>query len=134
MPGFTFDILYFILMLFAVVTIRDVFVNSGHLKEIPYSDFQQRLEKNEVKDLVVGERRISGSFTNSTPDQAQNFFRRFGWTPALPKTSSAVVSVFPVNLSLECFRAFCPGSCLRQGSSRFGFCSCVRWPWDMAEG
>jgi len=58
---FSFDILYFIAAMFAVLLIRDYLVGTNHVREIPYSEFKQRLDKSEVKDLVVGPTRITGA-------------------------------------------------------------------------
>jgi len=58
---FGFDILYFLAALFAVLLIRDFLVATSHVREIPYSEFKQLLDKGEVKDLVVGPARITGT-------------------------------------------------------------------------
>lgn len=58
---FSFDILYFIAAMFAVLLIRDYWVGTNHVREIPYSEFRQHLDKNDVKDLVVGPTRITGT-------------------------------------------------------------------------
>ena len=58
---FSFDILYFIAAMFSVLLIRDYLVGTNHVREIPYSEFQQRLDESEVKDLVVGPTRITGA-------------------------------------------------------------------------
>ncbi len=47
---FSFDILYFIAAMFSVLLIRDYLVGTNHVREIPYSEFKQRLDKSEVKD------------------------------------------------------------------------------------
>ena len=59
--NFSFDILYFVAAMFAVLLIRDYLVGTNHVREIPYSEFKQRLDKSEVKDLVVGPTRITGA-------------------------------------------------------------------------
>lgn len=67
---FKFDLLYFILALFAVLLIRDFLVGQGHVKTIPYSEFSELVDKGEVKDLVIGPTRITGSFARPA-DQGQ---------------------------------------------------------------
>jgi cell division protease FtsH len=71
---FSFDILYFIAAMFAVLLIRDYLVGTNHVREIPYSEFKQRLDKSEVKDLVVGPTRITGALPpDAGAKEAQHF-------------------------------------------------------------
>ncbi len=71
---FHFDLLYFLMAIFAVMLIRDQLVGVGHLKTIPYSEFRELLDKGEVKDLVVGPTRITGSYARDMEDgKAQHF-------------------------------------------------------------
>jgi cell division protease FtsH len=65
---FGFDILYFVGALFAVLLIQDFFAANAQVSEIPYSEFKQLLDKGEVRDLVVGPSRITG--TLPAPDAA----------------------------------------------------------------
>jgi cell division protease FtsH len=59
--NFSFDILYFLAAMFAVLLIRDFLVVTNHVREISYSEFRQMLDKGEIKDLVVGPARITGT-------------------------------------------------------------------------
>jgi len=59
---FKFDIMYFIAVFFAVLLIRDLLVGQGHIKVIPYSEFQGLIEKDGVTDLVVGPTEITGAY------------------------------------------------------------------------
>lgn len=71
---FHFDLLYFLMAIFAVMLIRDQLVGVGHLKTIPYSEFRELLDKGEVKDLVVGPTRITGSYARDLENgKAQHF-------------------------------------------------------------
>lgn len=71
--NFAFDILYFVAAMFAVLLIRDFWIGANHVREIPYSEFRQRLDKGELKDLVVGPSRINGSLPSQGEDQPQHF-------------------------------------------------------------
>ncbi len=71
---FGFDILYFLVALFAVVLIHDFFAATAQVSEIPYSQFKQLLDKGEVKDLVVGPTRITGTLPSA---EASGTPRRF---------------------------------------------------------
>ena len=64
---FTIDLLYFLVAIFAVVVIRDVWVGQSHIKTIPYSEFRSLIDKGEVKDLQVGRNRIVGTY--ATPGE-----------------------------------------------------------------
>ena len=57
-----FDFIYFIAVMFAVLFIRDFWVGQGHVKTIPYSNFRELLDKDEVTDLVVGRTKIVGAY------------------------------------------------------------------------
>ena len=62
---FKLDVLYFIAVVFAVLLIRDFLVGETHVKTIGYSEFRELLDKGEVKDLVIGPTRITGTYTQS---------------------------------------------------------------------
>jgi len=71
---FKFDIAYFIVALLAAIVIQEVFfVESGHVKTIPYSEFESLLDKNGVKDLVVGPNDITGAYVNPPQGQPPHF-------------------------------------------------------------
>lgn len=59
---FKLDLIYFIAVIFAVLFIRDFLVGQGHVKTIPYSEFRELLDKDEVADLVVGRTKIAGAY------------------------------------------------------------------------
>ncbi len=63
----TFNITYFIFVMFAVLMIRDLLVG-GHEQTIPYSEYQQQLAKGALNELVVGPTRISGSYVKAGPN------------------------------------------------------------------
>ncbi|MDP1702729.1 MAG: ATP-dependent metallopeptidase FtsH/Yme1/Tma family protein [Aestuariivirga sp.] len=71
---FGYDILYFLAAMFAVLLIRDFLVASNHVREIPYSEFRQLLEKGEVKDLVVGPSRITGALPSEAGAKESRHF------------------------------------------------------------
>jgi cell division protease FtsH len=70
---FKFDLLYFIVAVFAVLLIRDLWVGQDHTKTIPYSEFRALLDKGEVTDLVVGPTRIVGAYAKPTEGGKQHF-------------------------------------------------------------
>ena len=71
---FKFDILYFILVFFAVLLIRDLLVGQNHVKIIPYSEFQSLIEKDGVTDLVVGATEITGAYKSPVEKDAPQHF------------------------------------------------------------
>ena len=70
---FKIDILYFIAAIFAVLLIRDFFAGEAHVQTIPYSEFRELVDKSEVKDLVVGPTRITGTYIKPTDKNIQHF-------------------------------------------------------------
>ncbi|MBI3672076.1 MAG: AAA family ATPase, partial [Rhizobiales bacterium] len=60
--------------MFAILLIRDFLVATNHVSEIPYSEFKQRLDKGEVKDLVIGPTRITGSLSSAAGTKDQQHF------------------------------------------------------------
>ena len=71
---FKFDLLYFIVAIFAVMLIRDLLVGQSHVKTIPYSEFREMVEKGDVKNLVVGATRITGAYAKPAENgQPQHF-------------------------------------------------------------
>ncbi|WOF44970.1 ATP-dependent zinc metalloprotease FtsH [Sphingopyxis indica] len=57
-----FDITYFVAMMFAVLIIQDLWAGQGHIKTIPFSEYQSLVARSAVTDLVVGPTRITGSY------------------------------------------------------------------------
>lgn len=67
------NILYFVAAVFGVLLIGDLLGKQQHVRAIPYSEFQTLLEKGEVKDLVVGDKQIRGSFVNPADAKIPHF-------------------------------------------------------------
>ncbi len=67
------NILYFVAAVFAVLLIGDLLGKQQHVRAIPYSEFQSLLEKGEVKDLVVGDKQIRGSYVNPADAKVPHF-------------------------------------------------------------
>src|ERR1051326_3522999 len=68
-----FDILYFIAVLFAVLLIREFLAGERHVQTIPYSEFKTLVDKSEVKDLVVGPTRVTGTYVNPADKNVEHF-------------------------------------------------------------
>src|SRR5579864_4442462 len=69
-----FDLLYFIAVLFAVLLIRDFLVRSNDVQTISYSEFRQLIDKEAVKDLVVGPTRITGTYAPTKEGEPERHF------------------------------------------------------------
>jgi cell division protease FtsH len=69
-----FDLLYFIAVMFAVLLIRDVLVGKDGVQTISYSEFRELLDKNGIKDLVVGPTRITGAYPPSKDGEPEKHF------------------------------------------------------------
>ncbi len=57
-----FNTAYFFLALMAVLLIQDIWKATSTTARIPYSEFQQQLENDNVKEVVIGEKNIRGTF------------------------------------------------------------------------
>jgi cell division protease FtsH len=69
-----FDFLYFIAVMLAVLLIRDFLVGPDHVQTISYSEFRELLDKNAVKDLVVGATRITGAYVSAKEGEPEKHF------------------------------------------------------------
>jgi cell division protease FtsH len=69
-----FDFLYFVAMMLAVLLIRDFLVGQDHMQTISYSEFRELLDKNAVKDLVVGPTRITGAYVPAKEGEPDKHF------------------------------------------------------------
>src|SRR6516162_10152488 len=69
-----FDFLYFIAVMLAVLLIRDSLVGQDHVQTISYSEFKELLDKNAVKDLVVGPSRITGAYVPVKEGEPEKHF------------------------------------------------------------
>jgi cell division protease FtsH len=69
-----FDFLYFIAVLFAVLLIRDLLVGQNRVQTLSYSEFRELLDKNGLKDLVVGPTRITGAYVPGKDGEPEKHF------------------------------------------------------------
>jgi cell division protease FtsH len=69
-----FDLLYFIAVVLLVLLIRDLLVRQDHIQTIPYSEFRELLDKDAVKDLVVGPTRITGAYVPTKEGEPEKHF------------------------------------------------------------
>jgi cell division protease FtsH len=56
------DISYFIMMMFILLIIQDLWAGQGHIKTIPFSEFRTLVDQKAVSDVVVGANTITGSY------------------------------------------------------------------------
>jgi len=56
------NLAYFILAVFAILWVQSLWVQSQRIERLSYSEFQQQLKAGKVKEIVVYENRIEGSF------------------------------------------------------------------------
>lgn len=68
-----FDLIYFILAMFAVLFIQEYWAGQNHIETISYSQFESLLNKGAIKDLVVGKDQITGAFINPEKGKPPHF-------------------------------------------------------------
>ncbi len=61
-PQHRINLAYFVLAVFAVLWVQSLWVQSQRIERLSYSEFQQQLKAGRVKEIVVYENRIEGSF------------------------------------------------------------------------
>jgi FtsH Extracellular len=88
---FQLDLSYFIVAMFAVLFIRDLWVGQDHTKTIPYSVFRALLDEGEVTDLVIGRARIVGAYTKSS-DAGKQHFSDVGVEPQLADSAQELLA------------------------------------------
>jgi cell division protease FtsH len=71
---------YIIAAVTAVMLIQDFLVQATQTKTIPYSQFQQLVDKGQVTDLVVGPTTITGTFSDAKPNGPSSS-PHFAWHP-----------------------------------------------------
>ena len=64
---------YIILALMALLLIQDFIVRATQTRVIPYSEFQQLVDKDGVADLVVGPDTITGTLKDAKPNEPRQF-------------------------------------------------------------
>ena len=57
-----FHIAYIALALFSVLLLRDLWVTSRDVVQLPYSEFQQLLRDGAIAKVLIGEAEIRGEF------------------------------------------------------------------------
>lgn len=72
-PEHQINFWYVIAALFAVFAIQDFLRTEGHVKTIPYSQFQQLANEGKLTDMVVGSSSITGSFVEKAEGQPKHF-------------------------------------------------------------
>jgi cell division protease FtsH len=67
------NVLYFIAALFAIVLVRDLWVQHQRIDHIPYSEFRGLLEAGKVAEVAVGDTYIRGRIANPAPGEKPEF-------------------------------------------------------------
>jgi len=77
------SLLFFMLAIFAVLFIRDLWIDQSHLKVVPYSEFLTLVEKGEIKDVKVDTNRITGTYAQPGKDGKPQHFSTIRVEPQL---------------------------------------------------
>ena len=64
---YIYDIAFFVLAVFAILTLRDLWLSNASIKTIPYSEFRNLVDKGQVKDVQVGPADITGTYATPEP-------------------------------------------------------------------
>jgi cell division protease FtsH len=67
------SIWYFILAVLAVMWLRDIWVASQHIEEIPYSQFQRALEEGRIQDVEILGSTLRGTYRDAPEEGPHQF-------------------------------------------------------------
>jgi cell division protease FtsH len=67
------SIWYFILAILAVMWLRDIWVASQHVEEIPYSQFQRALEAGRIQDVEILNSTLRGTYRDAPEEGPHQF-------------------------------------------------------------
>ncbi len=68
-----FSIWYFILALFALLTLQDLWVEMRAVEPLPYSEFQQMVKDGRVAEIAITDNTIQGTLKSPTADGRSKF-------------------------------------------------------------
>lgn len=70
--GMRFNFLYFLIAMFGVLLLQNMWISSMQTTEIPYNRFQELLQQEKVSEIVISEDRIRGKWlddSGETPEE-----------------------------------------------------------------
>jgi cell division protease FtsH len=68
-----FNLWYVIFAIFGVLWLRELYVTATQVEPIPYSQFEQDLKANQIKDIAVANNVIQGTYRTPRPDKRTRF-------------------------------------------------------------
>src|SRR5208282_5776735 len=68
-----FNLWYVIFAILGVLWLRDLYVNATQVEPIPYSQFEQDLKAEKIKDIAVANNVIQGTYKTPRPDKRTRF-------------------------------------------------------------
>jgi len=68
-----FNLWYVIFAILGVLWLRDLYVNATQVEPIPYSQFEQDLKAEKIKDIAISNNVIQGTYKAPSPDQRARF-------------------------------------------------------------
>jgi cell division protease FtsH len=68
-----FDIWYIVLAVVIVIALQGLFGSRQHVREIPYSEFEQALQAGQISEVSVGATTLEGTFKNPPADSPPHF-------------------------------------------------------------
>ena len=68
-----FNLWYVIFAIFGVLWLRELYVTATQVEPIPYSQFEQDLKANQIKDIAVANNVIQGTYKTPRPDKRTRF-------------------------------------------------------------
>src|SRR6516164_2311805 len=99
---------YVIMAMFAVMFIQSYFAQQGHVRTIPYSEFQRNLNDGQIDELVIGRTEISGAYKNPAEGSPKHFVTQ-RVEPQIPDSLTAELAAKNVKYTAE------PGPGLLEG-------------------
>jgi cell division protease FtsH len=68
-----FNLWYVIFAILGVLWLRELYVTTTQVESIPYSQFEQDLKADQIKDIAIGNNVIQGTYKTPRPDKRTRF-------------------------------------------------------------
>ena len=99
---------YVIMAMFAVMFIQSYFAQQGHVRTIPYSEFQRNLNDGQIDELVIGRTQIAGAYKNPAEGSPKHFVTQ-RVEPQIPDSLTAELAAKNVKYTAEPGQGFLEG-------------------------
>ena len=91
---------YVIIAMFGVMFLQNYFAQPGHIRTIPYSEFERSLNEGKIDELVIGQTQITGAYKDPAEGAPKHFVTQ-RVEPELPDSLTAALAAKNVKYTAE---------------------------------